>query len=88
MQAVNSAGAGPYSAVVAGQTPASSPAPVLAVRASASATWIHLSWKEPPANGTPITAYNVDLGEKHLISVDSTLTETDIDDLLPETQYK
>ena len=84
---MNSAGAGPYSPVATGITPPSSPGPVVSVRASATAVSIHLTWKEPVSNGSEILSYNIDLGEKHLISVANT-QEYVIQDLLPETTYR
>ena len=86
-QALNSAGAGPFSAMSECTTPSSSPGPVVSLRASTTATSIHLSWKEPTANGSRILHYNIDLGEKHLIPVENVL-EYCIEDLAPETTYK
>ena len=87
VQALNSAGAGPFSGVATCTTPPSSPGAVMSLRASATANSIHLTWKEPPCNGSRIVSYNIDLGEKHLITVDNILDHV-IEDLMPETTYK
>ena len=86
-QALNSAGAGPFSSSATCLTPASSPAPVVSVRASATADSISLSWKEPHDNGSPIVAYNIDIGEKQPLVVPCVLEHV-IENLLPETTYK
>ena len=86
-QALNSAGAGPFSGVTNCVMPPSSPGTVVSLRASATATSIHLMWKEPANNGSAVTSYNIDIGEKYLISVENTL-EYVVDDLTPETTYK
>lgn len=57
------------------------------LRGSATADTIHLTWQEPHNNGSEIVAYNIDLGEKHLISVPNVLEHV-IEDLQPETTYK
>ena len=86
-QALNSAGAGPFSATASCMTPSSSPGAVLSVRASATATTVRLTWKEPNCNGSEIISFNIDIGEKHLISVGNVL-EYVIEELMPETAYK
>ena len=86
-QALNSAGAGAFSSVCSCQTPPSSPGPVVLLRPHATANSIHIMWKEPNANGSKITQYNLDIGERHLITVEKAL-EYEILDLLPETTYK
>ena len=59
----------------------------MSLRVSASATSIHLTWKEPAANGSLIISYNIDLGEKHLMPVEN-VTAAEIKDLVPETVYR
>jgi hypothetical protein len=86
VQALNSAGAGPFSALSHCCTPCSSPGAVTSLKASTTATSIQLSWKEPSANGSPITHYNIDLGDR-LITVQN-VREHSIDELSPETAYK
>lgn len=87
VQAVNSAGVGPFSMVAECLTPSSSPGPVGLLRAIPTATSVQLSWKEPPNNGCRITYYNIDLGERHLISVEN-VTDYVIENLIPESTYK
>ena len=86
-QAINSAGAGPFSPVATVVTPPSSPSPVIHIRNSATATTITLIWKEPNCNGSDIIGYNLDIGEKQLISIGA-VTEYTIEELAPETAYK
>lgn len=87
VQAINSAGAGPFSPVATMVTPPSSPSAVIHIRASATATTISLTWKEPNCNGSDIIGYNLDIGEKQLISTGA-ITEYTIEELAPETSYK
>lgn len=68
-------------------TPPSSPYPVIYIRNSATATTITLTWKEPNCNGSDIVGYNLDIGEKQLISIGA-ITEYTIEELAPETSYK
>ena len=78
---------GPFSAIASCTTPPSSPSAVVLLKATTTANSVHVTWKEPPNNGSDILSYNIDLGEKHLIAVGNVLEYT-IDDLLPETTYK
>ncbi|XP_074860173.1 fibronectin type III domain-containing protein 3B isoform X2 [Carettochelys insculpta] len=96
LQALNQAGAGPYSDLVTCRTPASVPDAVCnlsvledehmdAYQISPSACLV-LNWEEPCNNGSEITSYNIDLGD---ISIPvSNITSYVIDDLLPETSYR
>ena len=86
-QALNSAGVGPFSSTAKLVTPPSSPSGVVSLRASATAETIALTWKAPICNGSEVVSYNIDLGEKHQISVGNVLDYV-IKDLLPETTYK
>ncbi|XP_033760580.1 fibronectin type-III domain-containing protein 3A-like isoform X1 [Pecten maximus] len=87
VQAINSAGSGPFSAVATCVTPPSSPSPVVYIRHTANANTISLSWKEPNCNGSDISSYNIDIGEKQLIST-SAVTEYLLEELAPESVYK
>ncbi|KAL3846896.1 hypothetical protein ACJMK2_017848 [Sinanodonta woodiana] len=87
VQALNSAGPGLYSPVATCVTPPSRPSAVLSIKAQASATSVHLQWHEPNNNGSEIVSYNIDIGEKQLISINA-VTEYVIEDLMPETAYK
>uniref|UniRef100_A0A8C9BFL6 Fibronectin type III domain containing 3B n=1 Tax=Phocoena sinus TaxID=42100 RepID=A0A8C9BFL6_PHOSS len=96
LQAVNQAGAGPYSELVLCQTPASAPDPVstlcvleeetLNAYPDPPSVCLVLSWEEPCNNGSDILAYNIDLGDTS-ITVGNTTTHV-MKDLLPETTYR
>lgn len=95
-QAVNQAGAGPYSELVTCRIPASVPDAVStlfvledehvdACQLSPSVC-LALNWEEPCNNGAEITSYNIDLGD---ISIPvGNVTSYVIHDLLPETSYR
>uniref|UniRef100_A0A8C0HGK7 Fibronectin type III domain-containing protein 3B n=1 Tax=Buteo japonicus TaxID=224669 RepID=A0A8C0HGK7_9AVES len=96
LQAINQAGAGPYSDLVTCRIPASVPDAVstLSVLEDEHVDACHLSpsvclvlnWEEPCNNGAEITSYNIDLGD---ISIPvGNVTTYVIDDLLPETSYR
>lgn len=85
---MNSAGPGPYSMLASCVTPAAPPAIVTSVKAVTKSTSMNITWKEPANNGSPITGYNIDIGEKELIFVSPELTEYTIDEVLPDTIYR
>ncbi|NXQ35479.1 FND3B protein, partial [Alaudala cheleensis] len=96
LQAINQAGAGPYSELVTCRIPASVPdavsslcvledEPVGACQPSPSVCLV-LSWEEPSNNGAEITSYNIDLGD---VSIPvGNVTSHVIEGLLPETSYR
>uniref|UniRef100_A0A8B9IDN3 Fibronectin type III domain-containing protein 3B n=1 Tax=Anser cygnoides TaxID=8845 RepID=A0A8B9IDN3_ANSCY len=96
LQAINQAGAGPYSDLVTCRIPASVPDAVSilsvledehmdAYQLSPSVCLV-LNWEEPCNNGAEITSYNIDLGD---ISIPvGNVTSYVIHDLLPETSYR
>ncbi|ESO87946.1 hypothetical protein LOTGIDRAFT_126794 [Lottia gigantea] len=86
VQAINSAGAGPFSTHATCVTLPSSPASISTIRCTSTASSITLSWKEPSNNGSDITAYYIDMGDKQII-VDR-VGEYTIDSLTPETTYR
>eukprot|EP00105_Crassostrea_gigas_P017957 XP_011435920.1 PREDICTED: fibronectin type-III domain-containing protein 3A isoform X3 [Crassostrea gigas] len=86
VQAINSAGQGPYSPVASCVTPPSSPSSVTIHRHTATATSITLFWKEPNSNGNDITAYNLEVGDKQFTI--GAVTEYTIETLQPETPHK
>lgn len=96
LQAVNQAGAGPYSELVLCQTPASAPDPVSTLcvleeelphaHPDSPSVCLVLTWEEPCNNGSEILAYNIDLGDTS-ITVVNTTTHI-LKDLLPETTYR
>ncbi|NXG50814.1 FND3B protein, partial [Psilopogon haemacephalus] len=96
LQAINQAGAGPYSDLVTCRIPAAVPDAVSTLsvledeqvdtcKLSPSVCLV-LSWEEPCNNGAEITSYNIDLGE---VSIPvGNVTSYVISDLLPETSYR
>ena len=86
-QAVNCAGAGPFSATASCVTPPSNPGVVTSVRASSTATSIHVSWREPNDNGSKINGYYISVDDRSILAVDNVLDYV-IDDLQPETIYR
>ncbi|OWK56204.1 fibronectin type-III domain-containing protein 3A isoform X1 [Lonchura striata] len=97
VQAVNVAGAGPFSEVVACMTPASVPAVVTCLRGLSedevesphysSSTCLAISWEEPCDHGSEILGYSIDFGDKQPITVGKDLTYF-IDGLQPDTTYR
>ncbi|NWS52592.1 FND3B protein, partial [Chunga burmeisteri] len=96
LQAINQAGAGPYSDLVSCRIPASVPNAVSTlsvledehVDASqlSPSVCLVLNWEEPCNNGAEIMSYNIDLGD---ISIPvGNVTSYVIKDLLPETSYR
>ena len=63
------------------------------VRVSSTETTVHVTWKEPQSNGSPILSYNIDISgeprQQQMISVDADgALEYVVTDLSPETTYK
>jgi hypothetical protein len=69
-------------------TPAAPPAVVNSVKVHPKSTSMTITWKEPANNGSSITGYYIDIGEKELIFVNSELNEYTIDEVLPDTTYR
>ncbi|KAL1022016.1 hypothetical protein UPYG_G00021100 [Umbra pygmaea] len=93
LQAVNHAGAGPYSEQVSFQTPATIPDMVSHFflvdqppSDQSPSTCLLLKWEEPNCNGADITSYNISLDDQ-LITVE-TGTSHLITDLQPDSQYR
>ncbi|KAJ7426959.1 fibronectin type III domain containing 3A [Willisornis vidua] len=97
VQAVNVAGAGPFSEVVACMTPASVPAVVTCLRGLSEdevesphyspSTCLAISWEEPCDHGSEILGYSIDFGDKQPITVGKDLTYF-IEGLQPDTTYR
>uniref|UniRef100_A0A8L0DTC9 Fibronectin type III domain containing 3Ba n=1 Tax=Oncorhynchus mykiss TaxID=8022 RepID=A0A8L0DTC9_ONCMY len=92
LQAVNQAGAGPYSEQVTFQTPATNPDAVSSFflldqlqSDQSPSTCLFLKWEEPNFNGADITSYIISLDDQ-LITVE-TGTSHLITDLQPDSQY-
>ena len=88
VQALNSAGASPFSVTSSCTTPPSVPGIVPSVRASVSAESVHVTWREPDTHGSAIVAYNIDMGDVRFITTSGNTLSQTIDNLLPETSYK
>lgn len=97
VQALNIAGAGPFSDVVLCMTPASVPAAVgflqvmdddqLDVPLESQSTCLAIEWEEPCDHGSEITSYSIDFGERQPIIVDRS-TSYVIQNLQPDTTYR
>lgn len=85
---MNSAGASPYSMFASCVTPAAPPSTVTSVKVHPKSTSLTISWKEPANNGSPLTGYYIDIGEKELTFASPDLTEFTIDEVLPDTAYR
>uniref|UniRef100_A0A4W5KX35 Fibronectin type III domain containing 3Ba n=1 Tax=Hucho hucho TaxID=62062 RepID=A0A4W5KX35_9TELE len=90
--AVNQAGAGPYSEQMSFQTPATNPDAVSSFflldqlqSDQSPSTCLFLKWEEPNCNGADITSYIISLDDQ-LITVE-TGTSHLITDLQPDSQY-
>lgn len=87
VQACNSAGYGSYSPKAATITPAAPPSTVQLPRSDSTPTSIIVYWNEPNCNGSPITHYNIEVGDK-VYATDGPVTEYTIDSLNPDTLYR
>lgn len=97
LQAVNIAGAGPFSEVVACMTPASVPAVVSCLRGLSEdevesphyspSTCLAISWEKPCDHGSEILGYSIDFGDKQPVTVGKVLSYI-IDGLQPDTTYR
>uniref|UniRef100_A0AAX7VJ31 Fibronectin type-III domain-containing protein n=1 Tax=Astatotilapia calliptera TaxID=8154 RepID=A0AAX7VJ31_ASTCA len=95
LQAVNQAGAGPYSEQSSFQTPATNPdqvssltpldLPTSSETGHSPSTCLHLKWEEPNCNGAEITSYVITLDDQ-TITVDSRTTHL-VTGLQPDSEY-
>lgn len=83
----NSAGFSGYSKVATTLTPAAPPSAVNTLKSSSTPTSITLNWNTPNENGSPITHYNIEIGDR-IISTEGAVNEYTVDGLQPETIYK
>jgi len=88
VQAVNAAGSSLYSNLASCVTSAAPPSNVTSVKVYPKSTSMNITWKEPANNGSPITGYYIDIGEKELIFAGPDSTEHTIDEILPDTTYR
>uniref|UniRef100_A0ACB8GDX6 Fibronectin type-III domain-containing protein 3a n=2 Tax=Sphaerodactylus townsendi TaxID=933632 RepID=A0ACB8GDX6_9SAUR len=94
VQAVNVAGAGPFSDPAVRLTPCSIPAMVTCLQEAkvenplySPSTCLAISWKRPCDHGSEITGYTIDYGEKQPITVGKVASYF-IDNLQPDTTYR
>ncbi|OCT93034.1 fibronectin type-III domain-containing protein 3a isoform X1 [Xenopus laevis] len=97
VQAVNIAGAGHFSDVVACLTPASVPAAVTSLwgvkedevnhSSYCPSTCLAIQWEKPCDHGSEITTYSIDYGDKQPITVHKA-TSYILDNLQPDTTYR
>ncbi|KAG5900612.1 hypothetical protein JTB14_017464 [Gonioctena quinquepunctata] len=87
VQAGNSAGFSSFSPVAGTITPAAPPMAVTTLKSYSTPKSITLHWNPPNDNGSPITHYNIELGDK-TISTEYPVGEYTIENLQPETNYK
>ncbi|OBS65086.1 hypothetical protein A6R68_06363, partial [Neotoma lepida] len=94
VQAVNIVGVGLFGGTAKVATPGTVPAivPMLQevedkVPAKLSSTCIAIQWEEPDCHGSPITGYNIEYGDKKILTVDR-VTEYVLKNLQPNTTYR
>uniref|UniRef100_A0A673MU79 Fibronectin type III domain-containing protein 3B-like n=1 Tax=Sinocyclocheilus rhinocerous TaxID=307959 RepID=A0A673MU79_9TELE len=97
LQAVNQAGAGPYSDLVTCRTPAAAPDVVSGFRLVdhplnptesepfSHSTCLALTWDEPRCNGAEMTSYSISMGDSIITA--GNVTCHVIRDLLPDSEY-
>ncbi|XP_043913387.1 fibronectin type-III domain-containing protein 3A-like [Protopterus annectens] len=96
VQAVNAVGTGLFGSIAWATTPASMPTVVcdlnvledgLEFPCFSPATCLALYWTEPHCNGSEILGYNIEYGERQLMSVDR-VTSCILENLQPDTAYR
>ncbi|XP_041502656.1 fibronectin type III domain containing protein 3C1-like [Microtus oregoni] len=94
VQAVNIVGVGMFGGTGKVTTPGTVPAivPMLQevedkVPAKLSSSCIAIRWEEPDCHGSPITGYNIEYGDKKILTVDR-VTEYVLKNLQPNTTYR
>ncbi|CAH2330471.1 fibronectin type-III domain-containing 3A-like [Pelobates cultripes] len=97
VQAVNTAGAGLFGDTAVVTTPASVPAAVsilqvvdeelLEASLPSPSECLAIAWKEPCCNGSDITGYNIEYGDKQQLTVDC-VTSCILQNLIPDRTYR
>ncbi|XP_063902885.1 fibronectin type-III domain-containing protein 3A isoform X3 [Zophobas morio] len=87
VQACNSAGCSLFSPIAAMLTPAAPPSTITTLRSESTPTSITLNWNPPADNGSDISHYNIEIGDKVIVT-DGADTKYHLDNLQPETTYK
>ena len=55
---------------------------------TADTSSLTLSWNVPQSNGSAITHYNIELGDKGTYCTSDPVTNFTVDNLSPDTQYR
>ncbi|KAL1766812.1 fibronectin type III domain containing protein 3C1 isoform X1, partial [Sigmodon hispidus] len=94
VQAINTVGVGMFGGTGKVTTPGTVPAmvPMLQevedkVPAKLSSSCIAIQWEEPDCHGSPITGYNIEYGDKKILTVER-VTEYVLKNLQPNTTYR
>ncbi|XP_055448329.1 fibronectin type III domain containing protein 3C1-like [Psammomys obesus] len=94
VQAVNIVGVGMFGGTGKITTPGTVPAVVPMLQevenklpAKLSSTCLAIQWEEPDCHGSPITGYNIEYGDKKILTV-KTVTEHVLKNLQPNTTYR
>uniref|UniRef100_A0A8C8YDL9 Fibronectin type-III domain-containing protein n=1 Tax=Prolemur simus TaxID=1328070 RepID=A0A8C8YDL9_PROSS len=94
VQAVNIVGVGRFGGTGIVTTPASIPGVVPMLReaenkvpAKLASSCIAIQWEEPDCHGSPITGYNIEYGNRKILTVNR-VTECLLKNLQPDTTYK
>uniref|UniRef100_A0A8C3JZ56 Fibronectin type-III domain-containing protein n=1 Tax=Calidris pygmaea TaxID=425635 RepID=A0A8C3JZ56_9CHAR len=96
VQAVNVAGVGLFGEAGVVTTPAAVPAPVAVLHLLEEdqmetslplSTCLAIQWEEPCCHGAEITGYNIEYGEKQLVTVGKNTSHV-LENLLPDTLYR
>lgn len=87
VQAGNIAGFSLFSPVATVTTPPAPPSAITSIKSEVTPTSIELHWNQPLDNGSAVTHYNIEIGERTL-STETALNEYTVENLQPNTVYK
>jgi len=60
----------------------------ISLQMSKSCSTLVVYWTKPHSNGSPVTAYHIELNGTRAVTVTGELTEAILTDLAPQTNYK